>query len=257
MRGDCRRDSAWGDRVPGAAAWATLADGRFEALGPPRTVHFDGAAQIVAERRINADYGAGREGTSLPWCPTKKACGPSNGSRRPSYLDWEAAFSLPIAGRRPCSARLRQSGDSSTALALGRTRPLPEPTDGLHLIEVFALALRLSAQAFVSPRRSTTRRTSSHFRSLTGVWWWTRFGHTPMNSASTPCPTGPRDRLSRQARAIRTASTQPSACSSRCVAPTPATPHDARRRSTRLHGHAGIAGDGRYSRQPQNRAACR
>ena len=49
-------DSAWGDRVPGAAAWATLTDGRFEAFGPPRTVHFDGAARIVAERRINADY---------------------------------------------------------------------------------------------------------------------------------------------------------------------------------------------------------
>lgn len=135
-------DSAWGDRVPGAAAWATLADGRFEALGPPRTVHFDGAAQIVAERRINADY--------VLVAMDQPSLVPNEKGMRPVERVAASLVSGLGGGVQPANRRKAPLFGAAAPVwrfldRLGARQNPPiarTATDGLHLIEVFpALAL--------------------------------------------------------------------------------------------------------------------
>lgn len=135
-------DSAWGDRVPGAAAWATLADGRFEAFGPPRTVHFDGAAQIVAERRINADY--------VLVAMDQPSLVPNEKGMRPVERVAASLVSGLGGGVQPANRRKAPLFGAAAPVwrfldRLGARQNPPiarTATDGLHLIEVFpALAL--------------------------------------------------------------------------------------------------------------------
>lgn len=135
-------DSAWGDRVPGAAAWATLADGRFEAFGPPRTVHFDGAAQIVAQRRINADYVlVAMDQPSL--VPNEKGMRPVE--RVAASLVSGLGGGVQPANRRkaPLFGAAAPVWQFLNRLGARQNPPMARTaTDGLHLIEVFpALAL--------------------------------------------------------------------------------------------------------------------
>ncbi len=135
-------DSAWGDRVPGAAAWATVADGRFETFGPPRTVHFDCVAQIVAEHRINADY--------VLVAMDQPSLVPNEKGMRPVERVAASLVSGLGGGVQPANRRKALLFGAAAPVwrfldRLGARQNPPiarTATDGLHLIEVFpALAL--------------------------------------------------------------------------------------------------------------------
>lgn len=135
-------DSAWGDQVPGAIAWATFVDGRLEAFGPPELVHFDDAAQIVEERRADADY--------VLVALDQPALVPNREGMRPVERVAAALISKLGGGVQPAN-RQKASLFGSDApiwrfldrLDVSQNPPAARTArDGLHLIEVFpALAL--------------------------------------------------------------------------------------------------------------------
>lgn len=156
-------DSAWGDRVPGAISWATYVEGRFEAFGPPELVHFDDAARIVEERRVDADY--------VLVALDQPALVPNRAGMRPVERVVASLISKLGGGVQPANRGKRASQKKTSLFGSGapvwrfldRLDVSQNPSaaraasNGLHLIEVFpALALPALDPGILKRRRAAS-----------------------------------------------------------------------------------------------------